>query len=158
MLPRMRRVVLDSNALDPVIDDPSAYDVLREAVELGKLEMLRTHVNIDEVLDTPDSARRERLRRAWAKLTKPVPTGALALDTSKLNEARLTEDAEAVEALRSGNVKNTEDALIAVTALCEECALVTNEKKRLPNRAKERGIEVLKTHELLAEFGYPPSG
>jgi hypothetical protein len=35
-----------------VIDRPDAYEVLREAVETGKLVMLRTHVNIDEVLDT----------------------------------------------------------------------------------------------------------
>lgn len=156
--PGMRRVVLDSNALDPVIDRPDAYEVLREAVETGKLVMLRTHVNIDEVLDTRDADRRERLHRAWTELTQPVPTGAFVIDTSQIDEAGLSDDPATVEALRSGNLKHTQDALIAVTALYEECALVTNEVRRLRNRAREQGIEVLTTAELLAEFGYPSAG
>jgi predicted nucleic acid-binding protein len=150
----MRRVVLDSNALDPLMDQPGAYDVLHEAVKDGKLEMLRTHVNVDEVLDTRDADKRERLRHDWAELTKPVPTGAFALGISRLGQAQLMDDTETIEALRSGNPKNTEDALIGSTALFEGCALVTYDR-RLTGRARERGIEVLTTAELLAEFGYP---
>lgn len=80
------------------------------------------------------------------------------IDTSQIDEAGLSDDPATVEALRSGNLKHTQDALIAVTALYEECALVTNEVRRLRNRAREQGIEVLTTAELLAEFGYPSAG
>jgi rRNA-processing protein FCF1 len=43
--------------------------------------------------------------------------------------------------------------LIAHTALNEGCALITNEK-RLAARAREQGVEVLTTAELLAEFRF----
>lgn len=81
-----------------------------------------------------------------------VPTGACVADVSRLNFARLMEDVDAVEALRSGNIDHTRDALIAATAIFEKCALVTNDK-RLAGQAR-RGIEVLTTSKLLADYGF----
>jgi predicted nucleic acid-binding protein len=82
-----------------------------------------------------------------------VPTGAAALDYSRLNFARLCDDVQVVEALRSGNTDHTRDALIAATAVFEGCALITNER-RLTARARERSIEVLTTYDLLGELGF----
>jgi rRNA-processing protein FCF1 len=45
--------------------------------------------------------------------------------------------------------------LIASVALVDGCALVTHDD-RLTARARERGIEVLTTSALLAEFGFIP--
>ncbi|WP_432015611.1 hypothetical protein [Streptomyces cucumeris] len=151
----MRRFVLDSNAIDPIADIPGAYEVTRKAIDDNKIELLITHVNIDEIAAVPDLERRSSLLLILCDLGKLVPTGAAVLDYSRLNFCRLHDDEEATEALRSGNIDHTRDALIAVTAEVEDCTLVTNER-RLTNRARDRGIEVLTTQELLAELGFHP--
>jgi predicted nucleic acid-binding protein len=65
----------------------------------------------------------------------------------------MADDDNTSELLRSGNLKHSRNALIAHTALNEGCALITNEKRRAA-RAKEQGVEVLTTAELVAEFGF----
>ncbi len=139
--------------MDPFIDLPEAQDVVRAAVRGGQLELLFTHVNIDELAAVPDLDRRSRLLLALVDFGRLVPTGAFALGFSRLGYARLMDDVNVVEALRSGNVDHTRDALIASTAVFEQCALVTNEK-RLTARARERGIEVVTSLDLLTEFGF----
>jgi hypothetical protein len=153
----MRRAVVDSNAIDPLIDLPGAYEAVRAAVDTGQLELLYTHVNIDELAATQDPERRSHLLLVLVDLGRLVPTGAFALDVSRLGFARLYDDVDVIEALRSGNVDHTRDALIAVTAIYEASALVTNEK-RLTARARDRGIEVLSSRELLAELGFTADG
>jgi predicted nucleic acid-binding protein len=147
----MRRVVFDSNAIDPLIDVPGAYETMRSAVDQGQLEVLFTHITIEELAATPDEDRRSRLLLQLVALGHLVPTGALVLGYSRLGFARFGSDDEALEAFRSGNVDHTRDALIASTAQYERCALVTDER-RLTNRARERGVEVITTHDLLAEL------
>jgi len=149
----MRRAVLDSNAVDPLIDRPGAYEAVRAALDAGRVELLFTHVNIDELAAVPELDRRSRLLLTLIDIGRLVPTGAFALDVSRLNFARLDEDVDVIEALRSGNVDHTRDALIAATAIYEGCALVTNER-RLTARARDRGIQVLTTLDLLAELGF----
>ncbi|WP_329390315.1 hypothetical protein [Streptomyces sp. NBC_01716] len=154
----MRRVVFDSNAIDPIADTPGAYEALRGAADRGRLEVLYTHVTIDELSAIPNPERREQLLACMTGLGRPVPTGAFVLDHSQLGFARLGDEAgsAALENLRSGAVAHTSDGLIASTARYEGCALVTNETTRLPNRAREEGLEVISSKELLAEFGFPP--
>ncbi len=144
---------LDSNAVDPLIDLPRAYETLRAAVDDGRLRLLFTHVTIDEFTAVSDVDRRSRLLLAVVDLGQLVPTGACVADVSRVNFARVIEDVDAVDALRSGNIDHTRDALIAATAIFEKCALVTNDK-RLAARARERGIEVITTRNLLADYGF----
>lgn len=155
----MRRVVFDSNAIDAIVDTPGAYEVLRGAIDRAELEVLYTHITIDELSAISDLDRRRLLLTCLTGLGQQVPTGAFVLDYSRLDHARLGDEAgaEALENLRSGSLKHTKDGIIASTARSEECALVTNEKRRFPNRSREEGIEVISTDDLLAEFGFPPS-
>jgi hypothetical protein len=151
----MRRVVLDSNAVDPLIDLAGAYRAVRAAVDGGRLDVLYTHVTIDELTATRDPDRRSRLLSTVQDLGRLVPTGVFALGVSRLGLARLSDDVEAVEVLRSGSVAHTRDALIAITAAIEDCALITNnEVRRLPARARERGIEVMTSADLLTWVGF----
>jgi rRNA-processing protein FCF1 len=149
----MLRAVLDSNAVDPFIDIPGAYEAAEKAIESGDLELLITHVNIDELAETGDLERRCRLLLAAVSLGQLVPTGAFVLDFSRLNFARLNEDREAFEAFRSGNIDHTRDALLAATAQFEQCTLITNDS-RLAGRARDRGVPVLTSAELLARVGF----
>jgi hypothetical protein len=82
-----------------------------------------------------------------------VPTGAFVFGVSRIGQARLAEDAEALDAHRAGNLDRTRDALIAVTAEYERCPIVTN-VKRMAARARARGLTVLSSLELFAEIGF----
>ncbi|MFD3912753.1 hypothetical protein [Streptomyces sp. NPDC058603] len=150
----MRRVVFDSNAIDQIAESVGAFEALKTAVTAGDLEVLYTHVTMDELTAIPDQERRSWLVLLMADLGRLVPTGSAAVDFSRVNFCRVGSDADEdlMDALRSGNIKHTRDALIASTARYEKCALVTNER-RLTGRSREWGIDVLSTRELLAEFG-----
>jgi hypothetical protein len=152
----MRRAVLDSNAVDPLIDLPNALDTVVDAVRSGALDLLFTHVTVDELAAVPDLNRRSTLLVALISVGRMVPTGFIAWDVSRWGQARwATAAPQVIESLRSGNIDHTRDALIAETAAVEGCALVTNER-RLTGRARERGVEVLTTLDLLAEIGFQP--
>jgi hypothetical protein len=153
----MRRVLLDSNALDPLLTRAGAYEVLELAVRSAKIQVLFTHVTVDEVTATPDLDKRQRLLTLLVSLGQPTPTSAVVLDFSRLDASCPAPDGDQTfEPLRSGKIKHSRDALIAHTAIHRGCALITNEK-RLTARAREQGAEVLTTAELLAEFGFESS-
>lgn len=148
----MRRVVLDSNAIDPIAEQPDGYEAIRSAVDAGRLEVLFTHITVEELARVPDPERRSLLLLVLIDLGYLIPTGAAVVGFSRLNFCRINDDTEAFEAFRSGNVVHTRDALIAATAQFEQCALVTNDQ-RLTGRARERGVEVLTVSDLVSEFG-----
>jgi hypothetical protein len=45
VLPAVRRVLLDSNALDPMLTQVGAYEILDQAVKSGELAVFFTHCN-----------------------------------------------------------------------------------------------------------------
>jgi rRNA-processing protein FCF1 len=138
-----RPVVVDSNVANVLAEDASAYETVRAEIDAGRLEMLITHANVDELTNTPDPEKRARLLAPFLALGRHVPTGAAVFGISKFGGARFTGDIEQFETLRSGNAKNTYDALIGATASCEGCVLVTNDT-RLFNRATEIGLTVIR--------------
>src|SRR5712692_5451322 len=149
----MRRVVVDSNAMDPLMDLLGAYDAVRAAVDQGDLEILFTHVTVEELAAIPDYERRCRLLIFLIGLGRLVPTGAFIVGASRLDFGRLCDDEESVRLLIGQGVTHLRDALIGATALVDGCALVTYDS-RLTARARDRGVEVLTTDELLAKLGF----
>ena len=149
------RVLLDSNAVDPMADLPGAFEALERGVNDGALEILFTHVTVDELALVPDPDRRSHLLVLLIALGRLVPTGVCVADYSRVNFARIsTDEVHAVwDVLRSASITHTRDAMIAGTAVFERCALVTNDR-RLTGRARACGVEVLSTTDLLAEFGF----
>jgi predicted nucleic acid-binding protein len=147
----MRRVVVDSNAMDPLMDLPGAYETIRAAVDAGDLEILFTHVTIEELAAIPDYERRCRLLIFLVDLGRLVATGAFIVGASRLDFGRLSDDTESLAVLTGSGETHLRDALIAATALVDDFALVTYDA-RLTARARERGVEVLRTDELLTEL------
>jgi len=165
----MRSAVLDSGAYDTLIDVEGAYNAARAAIVDGELELIYTHVNVDELAATGDLDRRRHLLFAMVSLGRWEPTGTLMLGPyerkpgdvrgSRLDAGRLgaDEDAGIFKALTAGgNLKHSGDALLAVTAAVEDCVLVIRERgdEKLAKRAREQGLEALTVLELLAEFGF----
>jgi hypothetical protein len=165
----MRIAVLDSGAYDTLIDVAGAYDAARAAIDADDLEVLYTHVNVDELAATGDLDRRRRLLFAMVSLGQYVPTGTFMFGDerrpgdyhgSRLDAGRLADerDKPIIEALRRGNVHHTNDALIALTARYGHGVLAIrhNGDTTLADRARGVGIEAKTILELLAEFGYQP--
>jgi hypothetical protein len=152
----MRRVLLDSNALDPLLTIPRAYETLKASVDSGDLEVVFTHVTLEEMAAIPDLGKRQHLLVLLIDLGHMILTAGACADFSRANFCRVMDDGDiSFEMLRSNSIDHSRDALIAHTALVEECALITNEK-RLAARARDLGVEVLTTLDLLATLGYAP--
>ncbi len=151
----MRRAVVDSNAMDPLMDLPGAYEAVRAAVDTGELKILFTHVTVEELAAIPDYERRCRLLIFLIAVGRMVPTGAFILGASRLDFGRLCDDTESIGVLTGQSAIHVRDALIGATALVDGCVLVTYDS-RLTARARELDIEVLTTAELLTELGFQP--
>jgi len=68
-------------------------------------------------------------------------------------KARLGDDADVFEAIQSGNLAHTNDAILVATALIEGCPIVIADGS-MTKRALRRGIQVISPTELLARFGF----
>jgi rRNA-processing protein FCF1 len=146
--PRRRiRVVLDSNAVDDLLES-NAYETLQAAVSSGTLDVMWTHITVDELAAIPDLERRAHLLCLAVGLARMVPTSACVLGYSRLNFARLGDDEEAFEAFRKGNLRHTRDALVAATAALESAAVLTNDQQ-LKKRCRAREIQAINVYELL---------
>ncbi len=140
---------------------PGAYDAAREAIDAGKLDILYSAVTLREASAATDRELRERKLHILTTLGRPVRAAGFIIGISRFGEGRLCSEASAaaIEAMRVGNDDHSKDALVAITAQYEGCALLTEEgQKKLRGRARRQGIEVLNCEELLAEFGFTGSG
>jgi predicted nucleic acid-binding protein len=133
--PGARPFVLDSNACDVIVDTPAVAQAVVEACSAGRIELLMTHVQYDELME--DEKRRERTLGLPLVVT---PTYGVVVGTSKVGMAQLAEPDD-IEAFRSPGGGHTADALIASTARYRGAVLVTNDK-RLRNFAQRQSIEV----------------
>jgi predicted nucleic acid-binding protein len=140
------RAVIDCNAVDKL---PEHYEAVRAAVDAGDLDLLWTHVTVDELAAITDADRRAWLLAVAASICRFVATGAFVVGFSRLNMARLGDDAKAFDAYRNGNLRHTRDALVAVTAEFE-CAAVVTYDNGMKSRAEARGLTVYAWPSLLA--------
>jgi hypothetical protein len=107
-----KRFLLDSNAYDPLVDDPQARAIAVTACRDGRIELLLTHVQWDELCAIPDAERRTIAANIPFVI---VATYGMILGTSRLGLARLGEG-EKIEAIRNYSDKHSRDALLAATA------------------------------------------
>jgi hypothetical protein len=143
--------------LDSMIPDVFAKDEeltlgLRRLVQAYRLEVLITHVQVDELIRTPDLRRRgDLLNPLFLIGARSVETAATVLGVepdgdrpdhkqafagSRLGYTRLGDDQinAIVERLMHDRFSDVEDALIIATAFAEHAILVTDERRgrRLP--------------------------
>ncbi|MFA6530562.1 MAG: PIN domain-containing protein, partial [Candidatus Micrarchaeia archaeon] len=128
-------VLFDSNSIDKIADETLSIDTLERSKAIGYAYYI-THVQSDEISNTPDSKQEKRrlLTLFLAKVAPTIiPTESFVLGTSRLGHAKLG-DAKILEELRKGKWKNTNDALIGETAIKNNMLLITNDedfKKRV---------------------------
>lgn len=134
---RTRRFLVDSNVYDQLVVAPERQIPVIDCCEAGAIELLMTHVQVDELMAMPDDSKHGRV---LAIPFTQVPTYGMVLGTSRVGLARFGEP-ELIDAVRSDEGNHVNDALLASTAKYEQAILVTNDR-RLSNRAMEIEVEV----------------
>ncbi len=141
-----------------MLDDPAHLDGVVEAVESGRLRVLGTHVQLDQLAATPGNRGHQLL--LVVELVDPVWVAAsvFVVDFSPLDEAAVADDdtAALADRLRGGELvtdpRHNADAVLAVTAHRKGATLVTSDV-RLSKRCALEGIATMTVPEFLAWTG-----
>lgn len=150
------RALLDSNAFDSIALDPVRLRSVTDAVGQGRLVLLVTHVQVDEVDAIPDDAKRRSL--AALALAPNTTTAGFVVGVSRVGLAAVgTAEENALSGeVTTGDGRHARDALLVSTALSQRALLVTNDR-RLTNQCLRRGVPVCDPDELLGRLAGTPS-
>jgi hypothetical protein len=151
----VRRVVIDNCAANWLVKEPGACGAVRGAIDAGKLDALYIPVTVQEAEVNPDRQERDTVLAALRDLGRPVLAAGHIVGTSRFGEGRLCSEAQAavIGAMQVRSNRHNRDALVAITAQYEGCAVLT-EDMPLRRRARRQGIEALNCEELLTQIGY----
>jgi predicted nucleic acid-binding protein len=138
------RAMIDTNIFDAILEAPTSVALLNDLTNRGKLVIMVTHVQADEIAAMSEVKRekREALQNLAAGLiTTTLPTSGAIWGVTKWGQG--TDELRIGDIMRS-NPKDAQDALIAITAAAHADVLVTNEEA-LPRRIRAKGatLEVL---------------
>lgn len=145
--------MLDTNAVDCFVE-AHAFDYLVKQHNVGAIDLLFTHIAVEELLGIENLDRRILLTLHLVSYARLVPTGVFAVGYSRVSMARLAYGDEPFEAWRAEGMNNTRDALVVSTGRYERCPVVSNDK-RFRGRANRNGVEAITPVEALARMGFP---
>jgi hypothetical protein len=132
----MIKCLLDSMIYDRLAADPECQSLLIRRCEQGLVEVLVTHIQLDQLRATPDPRKRELLlATAKAIQAKRIPTDGGVWGMSRWGEFKWgggTADVK-VSDIAGENAKHLADGLLVATAAAEADLFVTDEK-RLPKK------------------------
>lgn len=155
----MLAALFDSHVLDHLADSPDDLATLLQAQREGYLRLISTHILRDEIdamlvdrQGAPTDAHRPRWRQLDAVLKALSfdvrPTAGFVLDASRLDMAALGSEGDGYDELSVNNIKNTEDALLTLTAERDGAMFVTNDRGAR-NRALARGVQAIPPTEFI---------
>ena len=152
-------VMLDSDAMTHLVDDPAGLGTVRAAVDDGRLRLLVTHIQDDELGRIKDPERHEAHRAARIALggheiatTGFVISGEGAREQkSRLDNATLAGDADEVlfYDITNRNLSHAEDGLLALTARDNNAVLVLKDV-RSSREARKLGVTTMHPAELVS--------
>ena len=139
----MKKIMIDTNIVDCIVAEEGFSGRLQNLHHSGRLTILTTHIQQDEIGEMPDTKqeKRKKLQETIAKIApEVVPTEGFVLNRSRLGLAALGRG-ESIDEFRKGNLKHTEDALIASTAEAKADVLVTENTEDFKSRIKALGFQ-----------------
>ena len=143
-------MLVDSNGFDGIVDsDPEPVELIANAVRAGRLELVITHIQTEEVAATPAAGRREKLLGDVPPTTQVSTAGAI-WDVSRFDEATFAGPAEVetIATVAGSSGRHHNDALILSTARSNGWPLLSNDR-RLVAVAERLGVRHLWIPELL---------
>jgi predicted nucleic acid-binding protein len=119
------KIMLDTNEYDKLLEHPESFDKLLRLLAEGRIELLSTHIQRDEILATPDAVKKARLE-ALLTHARMIETRGIVLDVSRVGEARVgsNDDRRIID-----HVRAIKDGLIAATTSSDADMLVTDDKR-----------------------------
>lgn len=129
------KFMLDTQIYDLIMTIPDMVRRLNHLSEKGKVTILYTHIQEDELARIPDDQKRNKIAQI---VKKKVTTSGAIWRVSKYRQATYRDGSSSgvgINDIRSPSKKHTDDALIASTAARDADVLVTRDK-RLTNRMK----------------------
>jgi predicted nucleic acid-binding protein len=141
--------MFDTNIFDKL---PSIINKIKNSTD--KYEYYVTTIQVEELCEIPDdkiSKRKSNILMLADLRAKLVPISLFILNgRAQLGYVRLG-DGKVYHSMVEGNKGNSDDAIIADTAVSEGCTLITNDKA-FYNRMKNNNYEVMTLEEFLAEI------
>lgn len=131
----MMRIMLDTMIYDKIIETPGMTEQLNQLSMEGKIEILSTHIQEDELAAIPDKQKRTAVQ---AIRRREVPTSGAIWNVSKWGKATWGDGSSggiAIADIRSPCKGHSHDALIGTTAARDVDVLVTDDG-RLANRMR----------------------
>lgn len=152
------RVVMDNMIPDYIGLVPGAGEAIQRAVKAGELELLVTHVIIDQLASIPEPSHRAWMLNMAFKFGTYTPTrGAFLLGVSRLDSGYLgsEQDSEIIDVLRHDRTPEgfLRDAVLAMTARALQVPIATNDRK-LTKSCEQVGIDALSPEELFDKIGF----
>lgn len=144
----MKRIMFDSNIFDRL---PQIIEKIKNSAET-QYEYYITTIQVEELCEIPDHKKEIRVRNilSLAELrAKLVPISVFILNgRARLGYARLG-SGQVYYKILNNNKSNTDDAVIADTAVTEGCTLIT-EDKDLYSRMAKHGYNVMYLSDFIA--------
>jgi hypothetical protein len=139
------RFMLDTMIFDCIVADALLTDEVIQAVDAGRLTIVTTHVQEDQIAAIPDfpDGQREKKTAISRIPRRIVPTTGFAFDISSLGMASFADEetSATIERIGRRRLRDVADGLIAVSARAEADAFVTNDAE-LQKRILREGVNV----------------
>lgn len=139
----MKTFMLDSNIFDKIITDDIVKNKILELKGHNKIKILTTHVQLDELRNTPNVSKRTELVKCVKEICELIPTMGSVIGVSKVGMNRIS-NGENIEVIRQDNMKRTRDSLISSTASSDADFLVTEDRSFASRVKRNLNIQVLK--------------
>jgi len=128
------RFMLDTMIFDHIIADVPLAKAIGQAVEAGRITLVTTHIQEDQIAKISDEGKRDAISRIPRRV---VSTTGLALGVSRLGMVEPADNATSAMMERIGrrHLRTVKDAPIAASARDKADAIVTEDKtlrKRIP--------------------------
>lgn len=134
--------MFDTNVFNHVLDGEIRPDAIMEDWELAI-----THIQRDELDETPNEARRNALKRKVTEVAATkIPTESAVWGASQWGQAKWTGPSSQYVEIRAeldtikNKPNNVQDALIADTCLQKDYLLITNDGRSAERHGKARRI------------------
>jgi predicted nucleic acid-binding protein len=136
-----------------VVDTCIINKLIEEKINIDKLpsnsSFFASHIQIDEINNTKDVERRACLLLKFAEVQpKIIPTESIVLGISRLNQAKFSARVlfdklkQDLDSLNKSKANNTQDALIAETAIVNGYTLLTSDRDLFEVAEKHGGKAV----------------
>jgi predicted nucleic acid-binding protein len=125
----MQTIMFDTNEFDKLAAARDAYERLLALLSEGKIELLTTHIQRDEILAIENTTKKARLLALLSR-ARMIPTRGIVVGVSRYGQSRYgsDEDHKLIEHIRGERWdRDTNDALIAATAARDAEVFVTDD-------------------------------